>query len=765
LLEAFNVLDASNRLQFFRIHSRERVFSAAMLEAVNPYAGVKFDTPQFQQLAPDVFLVVWDPPHPVNASPRLEEQTGLRFSSLASVRLARLDGGSRLVWIFCVKDRPALTLRLYAGAVGSGADLNVKADLKPGPADPFALTFGLSQNACAVLVTTVLNTWSGVFKLEQSRGFIHFATELLRSVNDAPSIVDCVAAIGEIRIFETVLNAECEEISSVVLVSNLGLKRLSGQFCNVANNSGKSRLFLGSAVLKQLPDKGFLVLSGPWGLAIRRLSSDSAGRSLNQWWAANPRKLPEVRDFLISEIGERSAPARAAVLDLQVSDPIPARRHGVLGETTSFCAIEVALTSADGVLVGGWLRDPAGMYDRIDVLDAAGNQLPLNLHCFEGVLPEAQGGFRIKRFVAFVPVSKALNHHLQPRFELRLASGDRELLIPPPQPSDLGGMRAKALSVIPPRNATDDIISECLHIPFSGIQQRLGQSVGSSSEILFGTPSQQPVVSIIIPLYRVLEFLKAQLAAFSTDRWLAANAEVIFVLDSPEQAEHLEDLLSGLHLLYELPVRLIVMPRNSGYALACNTGASKARGRHLAMINSDVVPLNPGWLEKLTACLMMDEHVGAVGPKLLYADNAVQHAGLKFIQDDKGRWFNHHYCKGFPRRFAQASASREVPGVTGACLVLSRADFEEVGGFSPDYIIGDYEDSDLCLKLRRLSRRIYYLGGVELYHFERVSIKGNADYTRGTASQYNRWLHETRWRDDMAELMDSIGDYDRRGAA
>jgi GT2 family glycosyltransferase len=732
-----------------------------MLETVGTHAEALFDVPQILQLAPDVCLVVWDPPHPVNATPQLQEQSGVQFKSVASVRLPRLDGRARLLWIFSVKEQNALRLQLSTGVVGSGAEVSLEAGQVPQAADPYTLTQGLTQNACVVLVTTMLNTWSGIFRLGRSRQFVSFASDLLRSVNDAPSIADCVASIGTKRIFETILNGECTEISSALLIASDGIKRLSGPFCNVLTAEGKSRLLVGMVDLARLPERSHLVLSGNWGLAIRRLDFQNGVRSLSQWWAAASRKPAELRDYLISTLSELSPASLAAVQDLQVTEPLAARRHGVLGDTSPFCAIETALAGQEGVLAGGWMRDPGGSYEGIDLLDGEGNRLPLDLHCFDGVLPESQGSYQIKRFVAFSPDGKSLRHHLQPRFELRFASGDKDILVPPPQPSGLSDIRSKALSVIPPRQATDDVIEACLAAPFADLQNRVRQANGKPAEVLIGQQQMHPIVSIVIPLYKVLEFLKSQLAAFASDRWLSENAEVILVLDSPEQAVQVEDLLTGFYLLYGLPVRLIVMERNSGYALACNAGAEQARGRYLAMINSDVVPLNSGWLEQLCASLMMDETVGAVGGKLLYADNSIQHAGLKFIQDEKGRWFNHHYFKGYPRQYRTASQSREVPGVTGACLVVSRADFETVGGFSTDFVIGDYEDSDLCLKIRQLNRKIYYIGDVELYHFERVSIKSNADYTHGVASQYNRWLHQTRWQEVMSELMTSIGSFDR----
>lgn len=728
-----------------------------MLETLGTYAETAYEAPQFMQLTPDVHLVVWDPPHAVNAAPRLEEASGKPFEAMASVRLALLDGRSRIIWALSLKGRTALTLKLTSGVFGSGAELQADAGKAQASADPFALTNGLTQTACASLVTTILNTWSGMFRLTRSRSFIGFAGKLLRSVNDTPPVAECVASVGDVRLVETLLNRECTEIFSAVLIGDTGLVRLDGDAFNAAYNSGRNRLFLGMAEAAQLPSRGHLVLSGPWGLAIRRLETAAAGRSLVSWWGATARKLPDLRDYLIARLAKRTTATRAALRDLQLSEPMPARRHGTLGETAAFCAVETALAVESGVLVGGWLRDPGRSYQGLNVLVPQGEPVPLQLHSFDGVLPESQGGYQIKRFVAFAPVRDGLQHHIQPRLEVTLASGDRSLLVPPPQPCDPGERRASALSVIPPRQATDAVMTGCLARPFSDLQAAFRNQVGPPDEITIGTPPDTPLVSIVIPLYKVYEFIKAQLAAFAADRWLAENAELLFVLDSPEQAVHVEDLLIGFHLLYGLPVRLIVMDRNGGYALACNAGASRAKGRYLAMINSDVVPLESGWLEELCACLMTDGQAGAAGAKLLYADNAIQHAGLKFIQDEKGRWFNHHYFKGFPRGFAGASTSREVPGVTGACLVLSRADFDEVGGFSTDYIIGDYEDSDLCLKLRRKNKKIYYLGDVELYHFERVSISKSGDYTRGVASQYNRWLQQFRWEKDIQDVMAAIG--------
>jgi GT2 family glycosyltransferase len=196
------------------------------------------------------------------------------------------------------------------------------------------------------------------------------------------------------------------------------------------------------------------------------------------------------------------------------------------------------------------------------------------------------------------------------------------------------------------------------------------------------------------------------------------------------------------------------MAANAGYAAANNTGAEHALGRLLLLLNSDVIPEQPGWLLPLLDALD-DTAFGAAGPKLLFEDGSLQHAGMYFARDARGGWYNDHFFKGFPRDYPAACVAREVPAVTGAALLVRRALFEAIGGFTEDYIIGDYEDSDLCLKIRRAGKKIRYQATVELYHFERRSIRLHPGYTRTVAAAYNRWLHAGRWSEAMAALMDA----------
>ncbi|MXN64354.1 glycosyltransferase [Stappia sp. GBMRC 2046] len=711
-----------------------------------------FETPEVFTLASGVCLVVWDLQNRAWTSPRLEERDGGKLSPVACVRLARNDGGTRLLWVFRNDANKTRELRASAGAIASETDIHVPQPDDIAFADPRTILKNLSLNGRAAMISALLNTWPGIFKLGRSRSFTEFVLRLLGELSEDPPLAACSASVGATRIIETRLDAGCDTVLTASLVTGNGVMRIGGSPCILEESSKNRHPVILLAEMPVLPKGGYLVLTGPWGLAVRKLDFSAAGQSLVQWWNARKPRNARLRDYVVSVLGSRSRQARSAVVEMQLADPLPARRVSGEGRLSSL-AVEVALGGENGVLVGGWMHDPIGMVEAIDLIDTSGVSHTLELNEFPGVLPEEQGAQRVTCFAAFAPVANSFDIMLQPRFEARFASGARHSLIPPPQPSDLNEIRRRMLSIVPPQHLADGMLESCLAPALSSIQHRIRASVGRPKVSDMGVEHANPQVSIVIPLYRELGFLKAQFAALATDPWISANAELIYVLDSPEQAGDVEDLLGSFHLLFGQSVKLAVMERNAGYAMACNAGARVARGRYIAMLNSDAIPAKAGWLSLLAACLQRDEGIGVAGAKLLYEDNAIQHAGLHFIQNQAGKWFNHHYFKGFPRHFADANAERQVPAVTGACLVVERKTYEAVEGFTEDYVIGDYEDSDLCLKVRRSGQGIAYVPEAELYHFERRSIRKNADYTRGVASQYNRWLHQCRWEDEIKELM------------
>lgn len=275
----------------------------------------------------------------------------------------------------------------------------------------------------------------------------------------------------------------------------------------------------------------------------------------------------------------------------------------------------------------------------------------------------------------------------------------------------------------------------------SRLQNRLTRDVCISSIDQHGDPPVNPAISIVVPVYRRIDFLEHQLAQFVLDPDLHA-ADLIYVLDSPEDASYLRPLAAHLHRLYRIPFRIVTLNRNAGYALANNQGATLARAPMLLLLNSDVFPECTGWTERLIEFHGSQPSIGALSPMLLYEDDSLQFAGLYFERPPGSQeWANEHYFKGLHRTHPQANISRPVPAVTGACMLIDTQLYRDMNGFSGDYVQGDYEDTDLCLRLREAGYDSWYCADVALYHLEGQSYPSEL---RRLISVYNRWLHTRR---------------------
>jgi GT2 family glycosyltransferase len=271
-----------------------------------------------------------------------------------------------------------------------------------------------------------------------------------------------------------------------------------------------------------------------------------------------------------------------------------------------------------------------------------------------------------------------------------------------------------------------------------------------------GEQVKHPRVSLSIPLYKRLDFLKVQFATMANDPSMK-ECEIIYVLDSPWQEAEVRDFLREYAHLYQLPVKLIVMQHNSGYAAASNTGTLYARGDYIVLMNSDVFPITKGWAIKMADFYASQDTIGALAPKLIYEDESLQHAGMFFAKTTFPDWINLHYYKGYPRHYAPATISRPVPAVTGACLMMKRELWEEMERLSVDYVVGDFEDSDLCMKCAEHGLQNWYYADAELYHLERQSVPLNTSYTDSLAWRYNARQHTTRWNDTILSLMNTHG--------
>ena len=275
-------------------------------------------------------------------------------------------------------------------------------------------------------------------------------------------------------------------------------------------------------------------------------------------------------------------------------------------------------------------------------------------------------------------------------------------------------------------------------------------------EEVIGAPPVEPSVSIIIPLYHRYDFLENQILEFVRDEWIRSNAEVIYVIDDPNITDQVRALAQKMHALTNFSFRLIWNNMNGGFSLANNLGAAYSRGRHLLFLNSDVIPHCSGWLETLTDTLESDPKIGVVGARLLLPNGGLQHNGMEFRYDYQlSIWINDHPFVGIDPTLLNDDRPHSVEALTGACMLIDRNVFDETGGWDASYLIGDFEDSDLCLKLRSKGLDCWLDPRVTLIHLERQSFSTIGDSSfRTKAALFNSVRQMSKWGKVIKEIHD-----------
>jgi len=718
---------------------------------------------QLYALGDDFVLASWESDGPETSGrvvPTLDgEEVRPPYTTL-SVRTSW--GGQRVLSILRTPRQPGATARFVTQ---SRVIAEALADTNFPDLDPAFLLGSLDAASRLRVVRFLFDFARSTPALRGDAGFAGVCRRLVLELSPTPSPVAArAAATDDLLLCAGSLSAGFGEVTGTVIIASGAVGPAPFEVCVGSTIEKRGRMPMSFLVDRALCMPGnLLVVMGRNGLACRAFEAVPGKLpTLTEHLSARRDTPLALRQYILRGLAQRGrsdATAAAAVRELQVLAPLP-KRQVADAKRSIGASLDLAIPTGDGgIFLAGWVHDPHGLAAGLSVQTPFGAERRLEVleHRFpRDDVAKLFGGPAAATdrsgFIAYLPGAPEPAAALQIHAELLLGSGGSIKLVPPLRPLAPADARAAVLGSLPPQFATPHVL-ETVIAPAVAPLHAAHQATHKDPEVItFGRQPADPVVSVIIPLYKTLEFLRFQLSSFATDPGMA-EAELIFVLDSPEQRDELVHLLQGFHGLYGLPMTLLVQPANYGYSTANNTGATVATAPTLLFLNSDVIPDRPDWLAVLYTALYDRPGTGAVGPKLLFDDDSLQHAGLYFDRDARGRWYNHHYFKGLPRDFLPARRERSVPGVTGACLMMPRGAFDAVGGFCEDYIIGDYEDSDLCLRIRGAGLDIRYIPSVELYHLERRSISKHKGYTRGVASEYNGWLHACRWSALMDDLM------------
>lgn len=252
-----------------------------------------------------------------------------------------------------------------------------------------------------------------------------------------------------------------------------------------------------------------------------------------------------------------------------------------------------------------------------------------------------------------------------------------------------------------------------------------------------------PLISIIIPNKDSIKYLKRALKSILQSSY--ENFEIIIVENNSKNKRTFKyyDEISKNDKIKVIYYKEKVF----NYSAINNYGVTYAKGEYILLLNNDIEVINKEWLEEMLS-ICQREDVGAVGAKLLYKDNLVQHAGVvigmggiaghvdKMIQDSETGYH------------ARAVVVNNYSAVTAACLMTKKELYKKVNGLDEGFKVA-FNDIDFCMKIRRENKLIVYTPYAKLYHYE-SRTRGYED-TPEKRKRFNSeiQLFERKWKKEL----------------
>jgi GT2 family glycosyltransferase len=232
----------------------------------------------------------------------------------------------------------------------------------------------------------------------------------------------------------------------------------------------------------------------------------------------------------------------------------------------------------------------------------------------------------------------------------------------------------------------------------------------------------RPKVSIIMPTGGKMRLLRKAINSI-TGRTSYGNYEIVLIDNSDPAGKEGTEVKAFVRKIRSKRIRYFrygIKPFN--FSKLVNYGARRAKGEYLLLLNDDISVMNKDWLsEMLKVC--QQKNVGAVGAKLYYENNTIQHVGVVL-----GLFgVCEHVFKGTPWKdhgyFCSNYVYKDYLAVTGACLMTKRRLFLGMGCLDEKHLKVAYQDIDYCLKLHKKSLFVVFTPYAELYHYEGLTKK------------------------------------------
>ncbi|MBZ0104047.1 MAG: glycosyltransferase [Sulfuricella denitrificans] len=271
-------------------------------------------------------------------------------------------------------------------------------------------------------------------------------------------------------------------------------------------------------------------------------------------------------------------------------------------------------------------------------------------------------------------------------------------------------MEAKPYALLAGQKAIADHLARC----GTAATVELGNPTGY--RVRYALPTPLPLVSILVSIHNGLESLRRCIGSI-TSRTDYAAYEILVIdnsTDDPAIQPYLESL-SG-----KQNIRVLRGDQRLNNAALSNWAVEQASGELICLLDDTTEVITTNWLGELVS-IALQPGVGAVGARLWYPDDTLQHGGI--ILGIGVATYAHRYM---PRRysgyFGRAALIQSFSAVTAACLVMRRDLYRSVGGLNDNELLSTFSDVDFCLRLLKKAYRNVWCPFAELYHHEPASL-------------------------------------------
>lgn len=260
--------------------------------------------------------------------------------------------------------------------------------------------------------------------------------------------------------------------------------------------------------------------------------------------------------------------------------------------------------------------------------------------------------------------------------------------------------------------------------------------------INYDLPQTLPLVSLIIPTRNAMGLVKQCIDSI-VEKTTYKNYEIILIDNGSDDLASLDYFES---LKARENIRVIRDDGPFNYSALNNAAAREAKGQIIGLINNDIEVISPGWLDEMVS-LALQPGAGAVGARLWYPDNRLQHGGVIMGPLTLAGHAHKFLPRGHHGYFGRASLIQGLSAVTAACLIIRKEIFDEVNGLNEIELKIAFNDIDFCLRVKEAGYQNIWTPNAELYHHESAT-RGLED----TPEKVSRFTSEViymqnRWKD------------------